>query len=126
MPRWPPYQYKSYPYEYNYYMPHYMPPYWIHKRNLGNETRLKKELEDDNSPYDGMDPVHPVNMNLQLIKAITKQNQLLEDGFSRLKAYLDRISATTTEDWRQVKPYISNEEVDKKELIYAYHDDDNR
>ena len=137
-PQWYPQQAYPPPYRYPYraypfYPPMQPPPYWMGKRqqprSYNREADPKKrEYLSDHDYYDSLEQE---TINRQLLKAIGKQNNLLEKTYNKLNEFLNKDRKTTTEDWNYIEPYLKEDtdhnnhkhkDVSRKDLDY-YGDD---
>lgn len=109
------------------------PPYWMGKRQQQRSYNeqvdpKKREYLSDHDYYDSLEQE---TINKQLLKAIGKQNNLLEKTYNKLNEFLNKDRKTTTEDWNYIEPYLKEDtdhnnhehkDVSRKELDY-YGDD---
>lgn len=93
------------------------------KRGVSNNTNLAKPFRRKVSDHDW----DGKRIGAQLLVESKHQNKLLQTVLDKLSNYFDINSATTTEDWNYIQPYLkqeTSENVDKKELIHDYYGDD--
>lgn len=126
-PQYQPLPYQPLPYQpdgYRYPPFYPPPPYWVGKREEPNrepvEPPVKRGFDEDYRWESN-------NVNKQLLEASKEQNKLLKTVLDKLSKYMDKNSATTTEDWNYIQPFLKqdiHENIDKKELSYEYYGDD--
>lgn len=89
---------------------------------------LKRDFGDDDYKNDPLDKAEDNReVHKELLNAVYQQNKLLQNVFNKMAEYMNKESASTTEDYDYIRPYLKqdiHENVDKKTLQYQYSGDD--